>query len=308
MTQVNTLNPVRGNRRNRSSVRRGQLKFVAFCIIPAVAFFLVFRFYPVGQAFWMSLHDWRLIGSNRTFVGTQNYQEILTDPLFRKILQNTLYFAAATSIGLTISALAVAILLNPIRRGSTIFQLVYFLPVMTSTIAISTIWLWLYQPQFGLINQLLRAINMPPGTWLTSPSTAMPSIILMSVWGGLGFYVIIFLAGLRNIPAMYYEAAAIDGASRYQAIRYITIPLLRPVITFVLVTSVIGSFNVFQQVYLMTGGGPLNSTRVLALHIYNTAFRNLEIGKAASMAFVMFAVVLALTLLQMWLRKADNDT
>ena len=297
--------PMRIDRQRRSSPRRAERRFVAICLIPAVAFFAIFRFYPLGYALWMSLHDWQLISPQQPFVGLQNYQDTLSDPLFNQVLGNTLYFAIAASIGLTLLSFVVALILNPIGPGSTIFQLLYFLPVMTSTIAIATIWLWIFQPRFGALNQLLGALNLPQGTWLTAPSTAMPSIILMSIWAGVGFYVIIFLAGLRGIPSMYYEAAAIDGASPFRIVWDITLPLLRPVVTFVLVTTIIGGFNVFQQVYLMTQGGPLDATRVLAPHIYETAFQDLNMGQAASMAFVLFAIVLTFTIVQLRLRRVD---
>ena len=297
--------PLKGGSRRRSSLRRAEQRFVVISLVPAVAFFAIFRFYPLGYAFWMSLHDWDLLRPQHQYVGAQNYQSIFADQLFRQVLGNTLYFAVAVSIGLTLISFIVALTLNPIGRGSTVFQLLYFLPVMTSTIAISTIWLWLFQPRFGPLNQLLSRLKLPQGTWLTAPATAMPSIIVMSVWAGLGFYVIIFLAGLRGIPTMYYEAAAIDGASPLRMVRDITLPLLRPVMTFVLVTTIIGGFNVFQQIYLMTQGGPLNATRVLALHIYNSAFKDLDMGRAASMAFVLFAIVSTFTVLQLRLRRVD---
>lgn len=163
----------------------------------------------------------------------------------------------------------------------------------------------MYQTRFGLLNQLLVSIGLPRVQWLTSPEWAMPSIILMSVWAGVGFTMLVFLAGLRGIPAVYYEAASIDGATALQQVRYVTIPLLAPVVAFVLVTGLIGGFNVFQQVYVLTRGGPYDSTRTLALHIYDYAFLRLFMGQAATMAFVMFALVMAMTLIQMRIHRID---
>jgi multiple sugar transport system permease protein len=274
-------------------------------VIPATLFYLLFRFYPVGYAFYMSVHDWQLLRSEQFFIGLDNYRTILADPLFRKVIWNTLYFALVTTFAGGALALVLAMVLNPIRWGSSGYRLVYFLPVITSTIAIATIWLWIYQPRFGLLNQLLSMVGLGRVGWLTSPQWAMPSLILMSIWGGVGYTMVIFLAGLRGIPGEYYEAAEIDGASGWQMAWRITLPLLSPVITFVLVTSLIGGFNVFQQVYLMTRGGPLDATRVLALHIYEYAFQRLWMGQAAAMAFVLFALVMALTLVQLRLRRID---
>lgn len=284
---------------------KSQHQFVLICLIPALLFYLAFRFYPLAQAFFMSFHDWRLLGGEQEFVGLRNYNTILTDPLVHKVIGNTLTFAIFTTLGTTIISLLVALILNPIRWGNSLLRLMFFLPVMTSTIAIATIWLWLYQPRFGLFNYLLRGVGLSPVSWLTSPKTAMMSIIIMSVWAGIGFYVVIFLAGLRNIPKDYYEAAVIDGASTPGLVRYITIPLLSPVLTFVFVTSLIGGFNVFQQVYLMTRGGPLDSTRTIALHIFDYAFGRMQMGIGTSMAFVLFAIVLVFTIVQMRLRRTD---
>ncbi len=290
---------------HRSSVRGGEFRFIATVLVPTTIFYVLFRLYPLAYAFYMSLHDWKLLRVQQTFVGLKNYQTILNDPLFIKVVGNTFYFAIAATVLGTIVALYLAILINPIERGSTVLRLLYFLPVMTSTIAIATVWLWLYQTRFGLFNALLTMIGLPRIPWLQSPDWAMPSIILMSVWAGVGFTMIIFLAGLRGIPRSFYEAAEIDGATTLQQVRYITIPLLAPVTAFVVVTGLIGGFNVFQQVFLMTRGGPLDSTRTLALHIYDYAFLRLFMGTAASMAFVMFALVIAMTFVQLRIQRTE---
>jgi ABC-type sugar transport system permease subunit len=198
-----------------------------------------------------------------------------------------------------------AVILNPIRRGNATLRLIYYLPTVTSAIAISTIWLFLYQQQFGLINQVLSMMSLPRVAWLTTPTMAMPSLIIMSVWGGVGFSMVILIAGLRGIPVEYYDAAAIDGASTWQRVWYITLPLVSPIITFVFLTGLIDGFNIFQSVYIMTRGGPLDSTRVLALHIYEYAFKRMWIGQASAMAFVMFAIVIGITIFQLRLQRKD---
>jgi multiple sugar transport system permease protein len=299
------LRNLRPETRPHGGVQRAERRFIVAGIVPALLFYLVFRFYPVGYAFYMSLHDWKLLSQVQTFVGLDNYVHLFRDPLFLKVVINTFYFAIASTILTAIISLVIALILNPIGWGSTLLRLIYFLPVMTATIASATIWLWLYQARFGLLNQLLALVKLPPVLWLISTTWAMPSIILMSVWGSIGFNVVIFLAGLRGIPKEYYEAAAIDGASALQIARRITVPLVTPVLAFVLATSLIGGFNVFQQVYLMTRGGPQDATRVLALHIYDYAFLRLFMGQAAAMAFVLFAIVLTMTVLQTRLQRTD---
>lgn len=292
--------------RRGSSIRAAERRFIVISLVPALIFYAIIRFYPLGFAFYISLHDWNLFGGQQPFVGLENYSVLLTDSLFFKVMWNTLYRTfAGTFIGATL-ALVVALILNPIRRGSVLLRLIYFLPVMTSVIASATIWRWLYQARFGLINQVLALMGLPQVLWLQSTKWAMPSIIIMGIWAGLGFTVVIFLAGLKGIPAEYYEAAAIDGASRLQMAWRITLPLLKPVVSFVLITGIIGGFSGgFQAVFIMTGGGPLDSTRVLAMHIYDYAFQRLFMGMAAGMAFILFALVLVMTLVQFRIQRVD---
>ncbi|MCL6429966.1 MAG: sugar ABC transporter permease [Anaerolineae bacterium] len=293
--------------RRGSGLRAVQVRFALTGAVPALAYYILFRFYPLGSAFYMSLFDWKLLRKQQSFVGLANYREVLADPLTWKIVGNTAYFAlASTAIGLTL-ALITALLLSPIGRGSSVIRLLYFLPQMTSVIAVATIWKWLYQDRFGLINQILQLAGMPAVNWLSSPRWAMPSIIIMSVWGSVGYSTVIFLAGLRNIPISYYEAAAMDGASGVQMAWHITLPLLSPVISFSMITGLIGGFNVFQQVYMLTRGGPLNSTRTIALQIYDYAFGRQWMGKAAVLAYVLFAIVMLLTLLQLQLNRKDVE-
>lgn len=289
-----------------SSIRAAERRFITIILVPALIFYAVIKIYPIGLAFFISLHKWSIFGGDQPFVGLKNYKILFDDALFYKVMWNTMYRTFAGTFLGAAASLIMAIILNPIKRGSTFFRLVYFLPVMTSVIATATIWRWLLQSRFGLVNQLLALAGIPPVLWLQSTTWAMPSVIMMGVWGGLGFTMIIFLAGLKGIPSDYYEAAAIDGATRWQMARYITMPLIKPVLSFVLITGVIGGFSGgFQAVLIMTGGGPLDSTRVLAQHIYDYAFQRLLMGSAASMSFVLFAVVLVLTLVQFRIQRVD---
>ncbi|MEM7134252.1 MAG: sugar ABC transporter permease [Chloroflexota bacterium] len=289
----------------RSSLRRAEQRFVWTILIPAILFYAAFRFYPVGFAFYMSLHDWKLLRKEQFLIGFGNYSLIFEDGVFAQAIGNTFYYAIAATILGTVAALTMAIILNPVRRGNTLFRLLYFLPTMTSAIASATIWIWLYQVRFGLLNQFLVMLGFERIPWLTSPDYALNSLILMSIWGGIGFTMIIFLAGLRGIPRAYYEAAEIDGATALQQAWHITLPLITPVITFVTVTGFIGGMNVFQQVYLMTRGGPYNSTQTIALQIYEHAFQKLFMGQAAAMAFVLFAIVIVMTVVQLRVQRTD---
>ncbi len=301
-----TASTLVGKRAKKAAGPRGaEKRFIITALVPAILFYFIFRFYPVGQALYMSLFDYQLMRKVNPFIGLRNYVTILTDALFIKVIWNTFYFAFGTAIFITLLAFIMAVILNPIRRGNATLRLIYYLPTVTSAIAISTIWLFLYQQQFGLINQVLSMMSLPRVAWLTTPTMAMPSLIIMSVWGGVGFSMVILIAGLRGIPVEYYDAAAIDGASTWQRVWYITLPLVSPIITFVFLTGLIDGFNIFQSVYIMTRGGPLDSTRVLALHIYEYAFKRMWIGQASAMAFVMFAIVIGITIFQLRLQRKD---
>ena len=289
-----------------TTLRAAEHRFIIIALVPTILFYLIVKFYPIFFAFFISMHEWSLFGNVSPFVGLDNYALLAQDSLFYKVMWNTMYRTFAGTFLGAFFALVVALILNPIKRGSILLRLIYFLPVMTSVIASATIWKWMLQTRFGLLNQLLSILGIPPVPWLQSTTWAMPSVIVMGIWGGIGFTVIIYLAGLRGIPRDYYESAEIDGANSLQLAFKITLPLLKPVVSFVLITGVIGGFSGgFQAIYMMTGGGPLDSTRVLALHIYDYAFERLFMGQAASMSFVLFAIVLILTLVQFKLQRID---
>ncbi len=301
------IQPVRQSRAMNGQYR-AERRFILLAVIPALLFFLVFQVYPVVQAFYMSLHDWQLMREQQPFVGLANYQTVLSDPVFQRAIVNTLIFAFATSIGSTVLGLEVAFLMQPINFGSSILRLLYFLPTITVGIGVFVVWRWLYHPRSGLFNQALLAFGIAPVNWLGSPNTALLSIIIMSIWGGLGFSALILLSGIKNIPGDYYEAARVDGASAWQMNLRITIPLINPIITFVFITSLIGAFNVFSSVYILTGGtgGPLDSTQVIVLQIYQNAFQRLWMGIASAMAFILFLIVFGVTLLQLRLRRSAD--
>jgi multiple sugar transport system permease protein len=289
----------------RSHSQLPQQRMIVTVVIPALLYYLLLRYYPVGKTLFLSLTDAHLLAPEYQFVGFGNFRALLADPVFLQVVWNTTVYALATTVSMTMLALLLAFLFEPVRRGVSLLRLIYYLPTVTSAIAIATIWLWFYQPRFGLFNQMLGLLGLPPVAWLKTVEWAMPSLINMSIWGGVGFSALIFIAGLQGIPHAYTEAAYIDGASAAQVAWYIKLPLLSRVITFVFLTGMIGGFQVFQQVYLMTRGGPLNATRVLALEIYTAAFKDLKVGQAASIAFILFLIVGTLTVVQLRLQRED---
>jgi multiple sugar transport system permease protein len=274
-------------------------------IAPAVIFFCLLLVYPILFGFLLSFQDWNLLAREASFVGLGNYAKALRDPLFRKSLWNTVYYTLMTIPPTVILSLILALMINSrLIRYKSLFRVLYFVPVVTSMVAISFVWKWMYNPRYGLINLALEAVGFTGQSWLSSPTLALPSVAIMMIWQSVGFYMVLFIAGLQGIPETLYEAATIDGANRWQTFSYITLPLLNPTIVFILITSVINSFQVFVPVFVMTSsttgepGGPLNSTRVLVYHLYSIAFRNLDMGYGSAIAFILFAILLIVTVLQ----------
>jgi multiple sugar transport system permease protein len=278
--------------------RRELLAGLAF-IAPSFLILLFFVILPVVSAFLLSFSEWELLSKDRTFIGLGNYVDLLTKPELWKVIRNTLYFSVL-KIPLDIAlSLAIALLLNRKLRGLALYRTAFFMPVISSAVAVSAIWRWIYNPHFGLANSLLKLVGLPPQTWLSDPNLAMPAVVLVALWKGLGYNVVIYLAGLQGVPAIYDEAAQIDGAGRWQRFWHVTWPLLSPVTYFILIMSVINAFKVFAQIHVMTpGGGPLGSTEVMVFYIYRLAFQEYHFGRAAAAAFILFAIIVTLTLLQ----------
>lgn len=274
-------------------------KFAAWLfILPALAGTIVFIIIPVICSFGLSFAKWDLINPIR-FAGLANYREIFTEPLFFKIFMNTIVFALSTSFFGIIIPLILACILNSKIRGSEFFKTAYFLPFITPMIVIGIIWEWIFDPNIGLLANVLNLhIN-----WLYDTSFAMPALIIVSVWKLIGYNMIIFLSSLSGISNSMFEAAKIDGANAYQTFKNVTVPLLSPTIFFVVIITAISSFQVFDLIYLMTQGGPLDSTNVLVYAIYKNAFEYFNIGKASAIAYVLFVIILILTLCQWSVRK-----
>ncbi|SMC55631.1 carbohydrate ABC transporter permease [Primorskyibacter flagellatus] len=277
----------------------------AFLALP-VLFYSVIRFYPTGNAMLISFQDWNLLGT-RTWTGLDNYTTLLSDPVFWQVFRNTfIYLLLGTPVSLVV-AFGIAYHLDKVRFMHGFLRMLYFLPFMTSAVAMAWVWRWFYQPvPVGLFNNALASIGIPQINFLNSTTNALPAILAPAVWAGLGFQVIIFMAGLRAIPRSYYEAARIDGVSTWTVLWEITLPLLRPTIVFLVVFSSIGFLRIFDHVFNMTTnnpGGPLNSTKPLVLMIYQTAFSSFDMGYAAAQTVVLFIVLLLVSLFQLWIMR-----
>jgi len=270
-------------------------------LLPTLGGLVLFTMGPVIVGFLISFTNWNIFLPPQ-WVGLKNYQTLLAQELPHKVFWNTLYFTVLNVPLNMIIALVMALLLNIRLRGVAFYRAVYFLPVVSSTVAASLIWTWLYSPNFGPINYFLEMVGIKGPPWLGSTTWAMPAVIIMSVWKGFGTNMLIFLAGLQGIPQELQEAAMIDGANRWQRFWRVTWPLLTPTTFFVLVISCIASFQVFEQVFVMTNGGPAYATTVLGLFIYLNAFRYNNMGYAAAVAYVLFALILAITLAQLKLQ------
>jgi multiple sugar transport system permease protein len=260
--------------------------------------FLVFTLLPVLYAFFLSFTNYDVF-TKRDWIGLVNYQYVLEDELFWRALVNTLLYTAG-SIPLSMGiGLGLAMLLNQKLRGLGFYRTIYYVPVVTSMVAVAMIWLQLFDPLYGVVSTSLEGIGLPSVDWLGDPNLAMPSIIAVSVWKVVGWNMLIYLAGLQGIPEYLKEAAAIDGANRWQTFWKISLPLLQPTTFFILVTSLIGAFQVFDVVYVMTGGGPANATLTLVQFIYNNAFKALDMGFAAAASFILFAIILVVSLVSL---------
>jgi multiple sugar transport system permease protein len=257
----------------------------------------------IVASFLLSFTRWDLV-SAPVWEGARNYREMFGSDLFWKTLGNTFYYVLLAVPLSVFSALALALLVNRKLRGITIFRTLFFFPVVTSMVAVAVVWSWLYNPEFGLVNYLLRTFFGIEGPrWLMSSSWAMPAIALMSVWKGVGYNMLIFLAGLQSVPGTLHEAALIDGAGAWRRFWRITFPMLSPTTFFVVVITLIGSFQIFEQTYMLTQGGPANSTLTLSYFIYQNAFQYFRMGYATAMAYLLFGATLIATLMQFRLQK-----
>jgi multiple sugar transport system permease protein len=295
------MQAVRGGSSGLSMRTRTALWGYAF-IAPGFLFVLAFVFLPVLGAFGISLTDWDLVGEME-WVGAANYAKLVTDPLAQRTLLNTfVYTLVSVPLGLMLSLL-LAVLLNQKLRGLTFFRTAYYLPVVSSTVAIAVIFKWVLDPTYGLLNQALALLGIPSIAWLTDPQWAMPAVILVTIWRSLGFNMIILLAALQDVPQELHDAATIDGAGPWRKFTGVIVPLITPALFFVAMTGFIASFQSFDLVYNMTSGGPGRATYLVGFYIWQQAFQYLHMGYSAAMAFVLFALILLVTLVQWFSRR-----
>jgi multiple sugar transport system permease protein len=268
-------------------------------VAPATIYLTMFAFFPMVFAGYMSLHRWHLLKGEHPFVGLRNFATLFSDPFFRNAIWNTLvYVIFSVPLGV-LTSLAVAALVAQRLRGVGVFRTLFFIPAVSSKVALAMVWIWILLPEVGLLNSVLGWLGVDNTTnFLAEPGWAMAALVVMSLWIGLGPRMVIFVAGIQSIPEAYYEAAAIDGATTWQRFRHVTLPLLAPTTLFIVVTTTIAAFQLFTEVYMMTRGGPRRTTDVVLYHIYKEAWQKFEVGMASAMSYVLFAMILIVALLQ----------
>lgn len=286
-------------KKRRSANERREIMAAYGFLTPNLIGFLIFTFLPVFAALLLSFTEWDLLRPIQ-WVGLSNYIRMFTnDPTFIKVLKNTLLFVAVTVPARIVLALAVALALNQKLFGTTFFRTAFFMPVVSSSVAVALVWQWIFHADFGPLNNILWILGVAsPPRWLTSTQWALPALMIVSIWQGIGMNMVIFLAGLQGIPAQLYEAAKIDGATSWKSFWKITLPMLSPTTFLVLVMTTISSFQIFDLAVIMTEGGPANATNTIVYHIYRNAFQFFRMGYAAAIAWFLFIVIFAITLFQ----------
>ncbi len=274
-------------------------------IMPMLIGLIVFRFGPIVASFLISFTEWRGTAPPE-FIGFDNYAELFSKDVFWEVLGNTIVFAALFVPGVMILGLALALLVNQKLRGIAFFRGMYYLPAITSMVAVALVWNWIFATRYGILNHVLRtylSIRQPPA-WLASADTALLVLVIVSVWKSAGLQMLIFLAGLKGIPGYLYEAARIDGANRFQQFRHVTLPMLTPVTFFVLIISIFEAFRTFEVTFVMTGGGPLHKSATLAYFIYENAFQFFRFGYSSAVAYVLMVLVVIITIVNFRFRRS----
>ena len=276
-------------------------------LLPAIIILGTFNFYPALYSLGLSFFEWNGVSPERPFVGLENYQRLFASAEFWNSLRVTLIYAGTMTLIALALGMVVAVLLNQDIFGRALYRALYFLPVITPTVAAGVVWKYLFDPSQGVVNWLLGGIGIQGPSWLTDPSWALAAVVIVGVWKRVGFNMVVYLAALQCIPRMYYEAAELDGANSWQRFRAITLPLLGPSTFFLSITALIDAFQVFDLVYVMTSGGPLKSTDVIGYYLYRYGFRFYELGFASAIAYVMFALIFVVTVLQFRLSRGGSQ-
>jgi multiple sugar transport system permease protein len=279
---------------------------VLYFVLPLLVVYFIFQIFPLFQAIVASLYKWDLLTSSMSFTGLNNYSHMFTDPTFWSSLMNTVEFVIFSTPLLIGVGLLFALLLNGTGSSKVFFRTAFFSPYVFSVAITTLIWGFMFNPQKGLLGEFARIIGTEPINWLTDPTYAMPAIIIATLWWTVGFNMVLFLAGLQDIDPSLYESSSLDGATWFQDLIYITLPSLKRTLELVTILQVIMSFQIFGQVYILTKGGPGGTTRVLIQYIYETGFRDHELGYASAMAFVLFLVMAVVSFFQFKISKEEN--
>jgi multiple sugar transport system permease protein len=277
-----------------------RMKNTAVCyvfILPAVGIFLLFYIVPISHALYLSLHETAAMGQ-AFYVGLDNYAGLINNDMFWKALRNTLVYTLMFVPSVAVLPMLVALVLNSAVKGRKVFRAIYFVPVVCSVVVVALIWKWIYHPDIGILNYFISLFGLPPQHWLGF-DLALSSIAAMQVWKSIGYFMVIYLAGLQSIPYQLYEVARIDGASGWQMFWYITLPMLMHTVLLVVVISTINSFMVFDAIFVMTSGGPGNATMTITFLIYTTAFRSFQVGQATAIGYVLFFIIFVISLMEL---------
>lgn len=288
--------------------RHNEAVFAYLFMAPILLHLLTFVAFPLVYSLWLSLHNASGFVGDSHYVGLANYQTLLESGEFWRVAGQTVYFVIGSVPVRMALGLGLALLLDQQIRGRTFYRLMFFSPYVTSMVAVSVIWVWIFDPTWGLLDYVLSVFHVPALQWLADPNQAMPAIIIVAIWKSVGFAMLVYLAGLQGIPSHYYEAAKVDGANHWARFRLVTFPLLLPTTFFLLVTETIGSSQVFDVVFVMTGGGPVQATRVIVFYLYQYAFQFFKLGFASAVAWVLFVFILVVTLVQWFMFPGRDQT
>jgi len=288
-----------GRKRQKMSwrARRDMWTFLGL-IAPNFILLGIFIFWPIFYSVYLSFFKWNMIAPKKTFIAFDNYQHLIEDPVFWLVAKNTLILALVTVIVKMAISLGLALLLNKDIKGRSFYRAIIFSPTFTTSVAVAMVWTWIFEPTYGLLRGGFNALGLVSPDWIHDVHWSLPAVIIVLIWSGIGYDMVLFLAGLKNIPKDLYDAAKVDGVSPWQNFWYITFPLLSPTTFFLTVTSIIGSFKAFDIVSIMTDGGPLNSSNVFVLYLYQNAFQWFKTGYASVIAVALFVIILLITLFQ----------
>ena len=267
-------------------------------VAPFVVYFSIFFAYPLIFSLYLTFHKWSIISPLKPYVGLQNYAKLITDSLFKTTIGNTISFLVMFVVGAIIISLGIAMMLNTRIRFRGAFRILYFLPIVTLDVAVALVWSWIFSSDYGLLNHFLLKVGVTPQGWLINEKLAMLSIAITCIWRWIGYFTIIFLAALQTIPKEYHEAAMLDGANSWHIFRHVTLPLLNPMITLAIIVATINGLQLFTEPYLMTKGGPSNSTLSIVYYMYNTGFRYLTMGYASTIGIALFVFIMMVVLLE----------